>query len=259
MNKKTTSSYWDNYWNDDKKTRKIFHKTSTFLFDSICKVFDKYLPVNDEWNVLEIGGGGGSYLMYIHEKFLYQAHTLDYSVSGNEKTRQYFEKTGTPITLYTKDLFSDLTELPLFDVVYSLGFIEHFDNPVEVVNRHLALLKPNGLLILGVPNLTGIYYLFLKHLAPSILKTHNLKIMNINNWKDFEQTLKLNPIFKSYFGGFEPMNMKKIEKKDFISQIFYFTVKVLMVIFSFNLKFLRKINSMYFSAYMIGVFRKAEQ
>jgi len=38
-----------------------------------------------------------------------------------------------------------------------LGFIEHFDEPVGVVVRHLDLLKPGGILLLGVPNYGGIY------------------------------------------------------------------------------------------------------
>jgi 2-polyprenyl-3-methyl-5-hydroxy-6-metoxy-1,4-benzoquinol methylase len=41
--------------------------------------------------------------------------------------------------------------------VISFGFIEHFDNPENVIQKHLDLLKPGGILIVGVPNFTGIH------------------------------------------------------------------------------------------------------
>ena len=44
----------------------------------------------------------------------------------------------------------------LFDVVMSRGFIEHFDEPSSVVDRHLDLLKPGGLLVVSIPNLRGV-------------------------------------------------------------------------------------------------------
>jgi len=146
--------------------------------------------------------------------------------------------------------------MPKFDIVCSLGFIEHFDNPLSVVARHTDLLKPGGILMIGVPNLGGIYHLFLKHLSPSHDITHNLKIMDLKNWNEIERKLDLATVFKGYIGGFEPMIMKKLDEKSGFNQFLLFIVKVLMIIFSFRMRFLRKFNSRYWSGYLIGIYRK---
>ena len=60
------------------------------------------------------------------------------------------------------------TDLPTYDVVYSLGLIEHFVDRVSIVERHVRLARPGGLLILGVPNFRGLTGWFLRTFAPSV-------------------------------------------------------------------------------------------
>ena len=153
-------------------------------------------------------------------------------------------------------MFADNSDLPKFDIVYSLGFIEHFDEPVGVVVRHLDLLKPGGILLLGVPNYSGIYRKVLQRLAPSIEQTHNMKTMDIENWKLFPEKLPLEPLFVGYIGGFEPLNMKKLEVKTISNKLIYNFVRILMVLFSFRMQFLRRFNSKFISGYLVGMYRK---
>ena len=58
---------------------------------------------------------------------------------------------GIPIKVYERDLFSEnfYKDMQLFDIVYSLGFVEHFDELNIVVKKHTELLKPGGILVLG--------------------------------------------------------------------------------------------------------------
>jgi 2-polyprenyl-3-methyl-5-hydroxy-6-metoxy-1,4-benzoquinol methylase len=256
MDKLTDDKYWDKYWDKMGNTQGVYHSRPTLVMECFLKIFHNYLKVDENLHVLEIGGAPGDYLIYFHKHFKYQVHSLDFSATGNEQTRQNFKRAGIPIQLYEKDLFSDLSDLPKFDIVFSLGFIEHFDNTLEVVSRHLELVKPGGLLLLGVPNFTGIYYPFLKRLAPDLLNAHYLDVMHIKNWDNFEKSLNMTCLYKSYVGGFEPLNMKKIEKKTLFNKILYFKVKVLMVMFSFRMKFLRRFNSRLISAYLIGIYKK---
>jgi hypothetical protein len=80
--------------------------------------------------------------------------------------------------------------------------------------------------------------------------------MDLANWKAFEKELRLEPIFTGYIGGFEPLNMKKIEVKTLPARIIYFFTRVLMVLFSFRMQFLRKFNGKNWSGYMLGIYRK---
>ena len=250
----TGQKLWEDYW-EDKKDRKATKKKN-LLYTEILRTFDKYLPKTKGLTILEIGGGQGEYLLYLTQRFGYKAHSLDYSRIGNEQTNAIFAKAGIPVELFERDLFSDNSDLPKFDIVFSLGLIEHFDEPGIVVEKHLGLLKSGGLLLLGVPNYGGIYRPVLKLLAPAVEATHNMDTMNLENWRSFEERFTLQPIFTGYIGGFEPMNMKKLEVKNVLTKIIYFFIRVLMVLFSFRMRFLRKFNSKYWSGYLIGIYRK---
>ena len=255
-NKLTGQTFWEDYW-EGKPGQKSKKKTSLAVRE-LLKTFDSFLPATKGLTILEVGGAYGEYLLYLTRRFDYKAYSLDYSHIGNEQTLETFSKAGLPVEVFERDLFSDNSDLPQFDIVYSLGFIEHFDEPEKVVAKHLDLLKPGGILLLGVPNYAGIYQPVLKRLAPSIAQTHNMQIMNIENWKIFEEKYSLQPVFKGYIGGFEPLNMKKIEIRTPSNRVIYFFTRVLMVMFSFRMGFLRKFNSKFWSGYLIGIYRKTE-
>jgi SAM-dependent methyltransferase len=251
--KLTGQTFWEDYW--EEKPGKKNNKTS-LLIREILKVFDQRLPANPALTILEVGGAYGEYLLYLTRRFGYKAFSLDYSRIGNEQTLETFARAGLQVEVFERDLFADNSDLPKFDIVYSLGFIEHFDEPLHVVAKHLDLLKPGGILLLGVPNYSGVYRKVLKRLAPSIEQTHNMQAMELANWQLFVDKLPIEPIFTGYVGGFEPLNMKKLEVKNPVNQLIYFFVRILMVLFSFRMQFLRKINSKYISGYLMGIYRK---
>jgi hypothetical protein len=81
--------------------------------------------------------------------------------------------------------------------------------------------------------------------------------MNLENWKVFKTELGLMPVFEGYIGGFEPLNMKKIEKRTVFNSLLYFIIQVLTVCFSFRFPVLRKYNSARISSYLLGIYRKS--
>jgi len=250
-NKRTEVKFWNKYWHKhDKGSRRI-----NLLMREIYDTFIHYLPSDNNLQVLEIGGAYGEYLMFLYNTFHYQISSLDFSPTGNIATLEKFKKAGVPIQIIERDLFSDISDLPRFDIVYSLGFIEHFDDLTPVVSKHVELVKPGGIILLGIPNLGGIYKKVLRRIAPSFEETHNLDTMNLDSWTEFEQKLGLQPIFKGYIGGFEPMTMKKLEKKSLTNISIYFIVNVLTVLLSFTFRFLRRYNSPFLSGYMIGIYK----
>ncbi len=253
----TELEFWEAYWKNNKNdVVEVKHSPKKLFLNEILNVFDKYLPPKAQSSILEIGGAPGQYLMYIQKKFGYAVSSLDYSEIGNKQTYLNYERAGIPITLYNRNLFGDNTDLPKFDIVYSLGLIEHFDDPMPSIKKHLELLKPGGILVLGVPNLTGIYSFFLKKLSPTFNVTHNLNTMNIDNWDVIEKENNVKKIFCNYVGGFEPLLMKKNHGNGVLSHFYLFIVKVLMVVFSFNFPFLRRYNSKKWSGYLMGVYQK---
>jgi 2-polyprenyl-3-methyl-5-hydroxy-6-metoxy-1,4-benzoquinol methylase len=205
---------------------------------------------------LEIGGAPGQFLAYFTKYFGYLPYAIDYSTIGCEKMQEAFEGVNLDVTIYNRDISSDLSDLPSFDIVFSMGFIEHFSDLDAIVGKHVELLKVQGTLVLGVPNYRGISQIVLKRLAPHKLSMHNLKSMDIKNWESFEKKQGLQTIFKAYIGGFNPGSFRRCENRTLKNLLIRFFFKVVRVLITDRLTFLRSFNSIYWSAYVLGIYRK---
>lgn len=245
---------WEDYWAGLKLPVEIKKTQRNFYLNEILKIFDRYLPKNNSLSILEIGGAPGQYLAYMAKNFHYKIYALDYSEVGCRKMRENFKLLDLAGVVYQRDLFSDLSDLPKFDIVYSLGFIEHFLDLKIVIEKHLELLKPGGILLIGMPNFLGVNRLVLKRLNLQRLSKHNLSSMDLKNWEKFEKRFDLKPIFKGYIGGFEP-SIYRCENRIFLRLIYLFFMGIKTVITD-RFKFLRKFNSKYWSGYVMGVYQK---
>jgi 2-polyprenyl-3-methyl-5-hydroxy-6-metoxy-1,4-benzoquinol methylase len=81
---------------------------------------------------------------------------LDYSEPGLARLRTRLAAEGLEASLLASDLmgpapFGGAT----FDVIFSLGLVEHFDEPARAIEAMRDALKPDGLMITMVPNLVG--------------------------------------------------------------------------------------------------------
>ena len=252
----TERSYWDDHWERITLPAEVSRLDGTPLIAAEIDIFERFLP-HRSLSILEIGGAPGQYLAYFYRHFGYTVSSLDYSPSGCEKTRENFKLLNIPGTVYQQDLFGDLSHLPQFDVVYSMGLVEHFEELSGVVGKHVELLRPGGLLVIGMPNLRGINRFFLERLAPDMLGNHNLDSMVVANWKGFEDEFKLETLFKGYVGGFEPMTFMVEEAEG--KQVTRFAARMLNGLFHRRIKLFRKFNAPFFSGYIMGVYRKPAQ
>jgi 2-polyprenyl-3-methyl-5-hydroxy-6-metoxy-1,4-benzoquinol methylase len=252
----TEQAHWEKRWDRIKAPKEIRRDTKHQVNKELLKILDRYLPQTKELAVLEIGGAPGQFLVYFAKQFGYSPYAIDYSTIGCEKIRQAFEIANLDVTIYNRDIFKDLSDLPRFDIVFSMGFIEHFSDLDSIVGKHVELLKKQGILLLGVPNYRGISRAVLKRLAPQNFSMHNLEAMDIKNWESFEKKQGLQTIFKSYIGGFNPGMYRRCENRTLINQLIRFFFKCVRVLITDRLTFLRSFNSIYWSAYVLGIYRK---
>jgi SAM-dependent methyltransferase len=199
----TTSELWDEYWQSSQLPVEITKGAQTTT-DAILKVIDRFLVSNSRLSVLEVGGAPGGYLAHVWRQFGHEVCVLDNSPVGIDLTRRNFKLLGIPGRVLEGDLFKPEATAPKFDVVFSLGLIEHFDDTHAVVAAHLDYLKPGGTLIVGCPNFRGVNLALLRELSPSLLEWHNLEAMDIADWPSFERRLGLEVKFRDYVGGFQP-------------------------------------------------------
>ena len=164
----TDAAYWDRYWDRVALPKEHRRTRRAYYLNAILDVFDRFMPRDASLTAAEVGGAPGQYLAYMHRSLGYRVTCIDYSAIGCQKTIENFHLLDIPGEVIHADLMAEGTNLPTFDVVYSLGLIEHFVDRMPIVERHVRLVRPGGLLVLGVPNFRGLTGWFLRTLAPSV-------------------------------------------------------------------------------------------
>jgi SAM-dependent methyltransferase len=128
--------------------------------------------------VLELGCAPGKILAWTAVKLGARVSGLDYSEQGITWSRRLFDTLGAHADLRREDVLKTSFPRGSFDLVYSWGLIEHFDDPRPLVRAHLELARSGGLALIGVPHYGGIYGRLQASLDPANLALHNLRIMN---------------------------------------------------------------------------------
>jgi SAM-dependent methyltransferase len=161
-------------------------------------------------SVLEIGSAPGVYVARFARLFGYEPFGLEYTVDGVAQNRAYFAARGhDPDNVIHADLFDDAAIAPLearFDAVISFGFIEHFEDPAEAIERHIRLCKPGGLLVLTVPNMRRFNWLTMRLLEPHIEPHHNLSVMSPKALERLFDPAVVEKKFAGYYGGYNFTN-----------------------------------------------------
>jgi len=213
MNKLSTEKYWDQIYSPKRSGFSVPFKSALrrFMRDyPNYLIWEKLLPdlmtTMRGRRVLEIGCAPGGYLVAFFKRFGMTPYGIEYSSAGCKLTRDRFIAEGLPPeNIIEMDFFDDAAISTLkegFDAVYSRGFIEHFDNPREVVERHGQMLKSGGLLIIQIPNLSGVNSWLSKRFNPVSHSIHNLGIMNLDAFCGLFPKERFEPLFCGYVGGF---------------------------------------------------------
>jgi ubiquinone/menaquinone biosynthesis C-methylase UbiE len=98
------------------------------------------LGVSWGWNVLEVGGGGGSIAQWLCRQVGNDGHVTatDIDIRFLQKiNEQHFEAVSHDIT--TEDLPAGK-----FDLVHTRWLLHHLPQPERVIERMIAALRPGG-------------------------------------------------------------------------------------------------------------------
>jgi 2-polyprenyl-3-methyl-5-hydroxy-6-metoxy-1,4-benzoquinol methylase len=237
------------YWTDLNRTSIFDVKTIVF-----SRLFNKYLKKsgNEKKIILEIGCVPGVFLGYISTKFGYFPEGIDF-VKGSEKTTKLtLEKMGIKESnIYEAD-FLEWTAPKMYDVVCSFGFIEHFEDPSDIIDKHIKVLKPGGTLILEIPNFTYGQKFLRNILDKENLNRHNTNIMNLLFFKNIVIRNNLKIEYLNYYGGLFGFWWEN--KNPSVTQ------KIIYLFFKYVSVLTKKINisNKYFSPYIILIAKKLE-
>jgi SAM-dependent methyltransferase len=145
---RTGRESWERLW----KSRKRFH-----VYENIVRTIEALVPLSNA-RILEVGFGRGATLLVCAEKGA-EVAGVDYAESAIGHCRQLQKEMGLQNKIEL--LQGDARSLPLpdrrFDVVYSVGLLEHFTAPEELLREQCRVLKPGGFLLVHVPQKYSLY------------------------------------------------------------------------------------------------------
>lgn len=188
---KAGEAYWTDFWANTSLPKAVSIQSGNLedyafrkLHDFYSKLFFNLSPTTK--SLIEIGCGNSVYLSYFAKQFGFKVSGLDYSEYGCAQTKKILERDGVKGDIHFGDLFNPPGELLYqYYVVCSFGVVEHFNNTVDVLDKIGAFLKPGGILITTIPNLTGVTGYLQKWMNKPVYDIH--KVMGL---KDIEHYIK---------------------------------------------------------------------
>jgi SAM-dependent methyltransferase len=166
--------------------------------DEWLKVVKKFVPDGD-LDYLELGCAPGQYSAVLSEDTQWKISGIDYSDDAETfiKTMSLINK---DVKLYKIDMFSERVDA-LFDIVISIGLVEHFRGELldHTFKLHDSYIKPGGYLIIQIPNFTGFQYLWHYLFDRPDLDNHNVDVMQPDSLKWFEEN-GYEILFNDYVG-----------------------------------------------------------
>jgi len=171
-------SYWDQLWTSaeeclphafvpgPKKLRGYWR----YAYDQL---FRRYLEQGEGKRLIEIGGGGSVWISYFSKYMGYQCTALDYSEQGCSLLKSMLDRDNVEAQVILADMFNPPQQLlNNFDVIVSLGVVEHFDNLPNVVAALKQYAAPNGKIFTLIPNMRGFPGWLQKTFASDVYNLH---------------------------------------------------------------------------------------
>jgi SAM-dependent methyltransferase len=192
---KVSQSYWDNSYSAYKYG---------IANDAVTKWLKKHLS-EKKGTVFEAGCYPGRYLAFLG-KSGWIVNGMDLTPRMEEDFKDWLAKNEIRFNKIEKgDVLEYMrTSDDGYDLVCSFGFIEHFENFLEIITLHDKILKQGGQLIITTPHFKGAIQKFLHSwLDKENLKRHHLPSMNPVLWKKQLESLGYTVKWYGYFGNFD--------------------------------------------------------
>jgi len=189
-----TSVVSQDYWDASYEKLPLTYAPESVQFKDI---FHEYLPQGG--SCFEIGCYPGIFLTYLGKNFNYKVSGVDLTPYVLTRLPQHLAKNGVQLGAFYKENISDFSLSQQFDIVCSFGFIEHFVNFEEIIQKHIDLVKPGGTVIMSCPNFRGLQRLFHATLDRANLERHVLNAMDLRAWAKILEKNEMEIMYQGYY------------------------------------------------------------
>jgi SAM-dependent methyltransferase len=168
----------------------------------LARALAEHAPVRPGDRVLELGCAPGRWLVHYARTYGAAVEGLEYTEEGIRRTEENFRRTEIDGELHRGD-FWDWTPTASYDLVLSLGFVEHFADVDRAFERHVQLVRPGGVVAVSVPNFQGVNRVLQRWFKAEWLELHNRDAMGAAGWARRAAAHGLETRFLGYVGGFD--------------------------------------------------------
>ena len=139
---------WEKYWRSQNSSVNIIGFGRWVYNFFLCRFLKKY--INQQTDFLELGCGSASLSLMITKNI--NSYTgFDFAESVLSEAQKKIKKVGYRNCRFELKDVTNLECEKKFDVVWSQGLIEHFDNIPFLINAHLKTCKNRGKVIISAP------------------------------------------------------------------------------------------------------------
>lgn len=205
----TDERFWDDYWAPVSIPARLDlgDPGTRSLAREIDRAIEASLDSPEGKSLVEIGCAPGRWLDHFARSG-FGVSGIESAPGAAELTRKNVKSLGIEAKIYELDALDVPSMEPAlahaFDCVISLGLVEHFEDPGPVLGIHAWLAGQDGLVIVGVPNYTGLSGALQRHLDRDWLQHHNTEIMSPSALAQAGRRAGMVPIDCVYTGGFDP-------------------------------------------------------
>ncbi len=231
----TDRDFWVKYW--ESKTDLSVVIPENYLFH---RQLAQSVNRNGIKTAIELGGFPGYYAVFLKKYLKLDVTLLDYFVH-QPITDALLKTNGLPtdsIRIIETDLFTYTTP-EHYDLVLSCGLIEHFNDTADIINRHIAFLKPSGTLFITLPNFNSVNGWFQRKFDKDNYDKHNIDCMNPELLANICKAAGLDVVQARYFGKFSLWLENEKEKSlgvRVLKKTFWLTGKIFTKVFAFESK-----------------------
>ncbi|MBL7843308.1 MAG: class I SAM-dependent methyltransferase [Cyclobacteriaceae bacterium] len=243
----TSKKYWQEYYKEAAEDRDTIVK--------ICGAYDFFWQLLirscsfSPRTILEIGAFPGRYLAYLASNYNLSVTGLDFNTDRDKFSRTMHEMGVNEFNYVCSDFLQHIPE-EKYDLVFSNGFIEHFTNFDEVLDKHVDYLNPGGAMMIMIPNKRYLRQIYGYLVDYRNLKAHNLRCMTLDVFAAFAKRNNLQINYLSYYGGF---GFKVHQRLSVMQRLLYHPIRFLSIRFH---SLLRRHPSKWYSGTIVAIVSK---
>lgn len=201
--------HWDAIYSTQGKEVKGAWRPIHYEYRAIASVIEEAIEFLKPDSIMEIGAGDSSFLPYLAKKYhIQKVIGIDYSVDGCRKLQVKMDAEGVESEIMCEDIFKLENTLLAenkqikVDFIFSLGFIEHFDDTQSVIATMNRFLNDNGVIVNTIPNFSrwSFHKMLVWAYQPKVLYMHNM--LSLNGMENAHMLPNLHVIKSGYLGVF---------------------------------------------------------